>query len=349
MKKTAFILFGLILVGGGCAEFVDQELEQAAADAFDSFGGYEMPRGDEDDTFEVVTFDRDNVYAGTTFFPDLSVENEPRIIEMNMFGEVVWSYDIPDSLAKFDEPGMDVEYLYETDTVMIVLPHFGIIEVNRDGDIVWQHLDDEISHDADRLENGNTIYVWGGNDAQGDDIVKEVDAEGNLVWSWSAEVYREEFKGSFRGGWIHTNGVQRLDDGTTMLSLRNFNMTIIVDEAGEVIWEYRWDDLGKDPHEPEILDNGNILICLQGDTEYQALEMTLDGEIVWSFFEEGLRTARDCDRLPNGNTLIQAVDGDQKTVLLEVTEDGEEVWRFTYTELLTEKAGLIYKADRVRY
>ena len=310
---------------------------------------YEMPRGEGDETFTVLTYEVDDAYEGTTVFPDLSNEDHPRIVEVNMLGEVVWSYEIPDQFSAFTEPGMDVEYLYESDHFLIVLPKYGVIEIDRDGEIVWQHLDEQISHDADRLENGNTIYAWGANDMKGEDVVKEVDPEGSVVWAWSADMYWDDYSDVFRGGWTHANAVQRLEDGTTMISLRNFDMTVIVDENGEVIWEYVWSRLGKDPHEPEIRENGNILICLQGETSYQALEMTLDGEIIWSFYEEDLRTARDCDRLPNGNTLIQAVDGDEKTVLIELTAGGEEVWRFTYSEALTEKAGLIYKAERIRY
>ncbi len=104
------------------------------------------------------------------------------------------------------------------------------------------------------------------------------------------------------------------------------------------------------PHEPEILSNDNLLICLQHDTPHQVVEIDRDtGEVVWEFFLAGLRTTRDSDRLPNSNTLIQAVlmTGDD-SVVLEVTPDGQIVWELKFKDTPAPNSpGWFYKAERV--
>ena len=59
----------------------------------------------------VDIYDATQTYDGTTFLPDLHDSDHPRIIEVNMQGQVVWEYLIPDHLAQFRDPGMDVEVL----------------------------------------------------------------------------------------------------------------------------------------------------------------------------------------------------------------------------------------------
>jgi len=270
-----------------------------------------------------------------------------------MLGNTLWQYLIPESLSQYVEPGMDAEVL-DNGNILIVLPRYGIHEIDRDGNLVWSHLDSKISHDADRLPNGNTLYGWGGPDEIGDDHVKEVNPDGEQIWSWNAQTLfnMEPYLTIYDQGWTHTNGVQRLSNGNTLVSLRNFNQTVEVTTEGTLAWSYDWSTLGggDDPHEPERLDNGNTLVCLQHETPHQVLEIGREsGEIQWQYFQAALRTARDCDRLPNGNTLVQAVlsDGDVSTVF-EVTPEQEIVWRLRLHDTpATGSPGWFYKAQRV--
>lgn len=174
-----------------------------------------------------------------------------------------------------------------------------------------------------------------------------------MVWSWSAraDFDKAPYADIFREGWTHANAVIRRSNGNTLISLRNFNLTVEVDPAGEVVWSFDWSMLGgDDPHEPELLSNDHLLICLQHDAPNQVVEIDrATGEVVWDFHLAGLRTARDCDRLPNGNTLIQAVlsEGDD-SIIFEVTPEREIVWQLKLKDTpASGSPGWFYKAQRV--
>ncbi len=309
--------------------------------------------GDDVEAGEVFVdlYDPEQTCDGTTLLPDLHDQDNPRIIEVNMQGDVVWEYSMPDDLKQYHDPGMDVEVL-DSGTVLLVLPRNGVYEIDRTGAVVWSHLDPRISHDADRLANGNTLYVWGGGDQIDEAQVKEVDPDGVLVWSWFArdQYGNSDYADISREGWTHANAVSRLDNGNTLVSLRNFNLTVEVDPAGEVVWSYDWTGLGgDDPHDPELLPDNRLLVALQ-HTSRAAVEIDRDtGDVLWEAILPDLRTARDADRLPNGNTLIQAVikEEDESTVL-EVTPAGEIVWQLKLQDTPAEnRPGWFYKAQRI--
>jgi hypothetical protein len=300
----------------------------------------------------VDVYDPEKACDGTTLFADLHDPQIPRIVEVNMQGEIVWEYVIPENLRRYQEPGLDVKLL-SNGNILFVLPLNGVYEIDRSGSIVWHHLDDKISHDADRLPNGNTLFVWGGADAVDDAQVKEVNPAGEIVWSWHAKhrLHMEPYIGIERQGWTHTNAVTRLGDGNTLISLRNFNVTLEVMPGGAIVWAFDWSNFdGYDPHEPEILPDDHLLVCLQGDTPHQVVEMDrVSAQVVWEYYRPGLRTTRDCDRLPNGNTLIVGViEGEQDSVIFEVTPDGEIVWQLKLKDVpAMGSPGWFYKAQRI--
>lgn len=323
----------------------------------------QMPELSQQDSGEIVVdiWQKDKAFNGTTLFAVVH-PNNPRIVEVDMQGKVVWEYLLPDSLKKYTNPGLDVELL-PNNNILFVLPCKGVYEINRNGEIVWKHLDEKISHDADRLENGNTIYVWGGSDKKDDTQVKEVDPSGKIVWSWKAkkdfdkDPYRDIYKGrDIKSGWTHANAVTRLANGNTVVCFRNLYLTVEVNPQGEVVWTYDWSTFGNnvDPHEPEILPNNNMLIALQNDSPYRAVEIDRStGKTVWQFSYPGLRTTRDADRLPNGNTLIVGVlKGGEESVILEVTPSSEVVWKLGLKNAPAQRdgkraPGWFYKAERI--
>ncbi|UCF09519.1 MAG: aryl-sulfate sulfotransferase [Candidatus Bipolaricaulota bacterium] len=296
---------------------------------------------------------------GTTLFADLQPGVAPRIVEVDMEGEIVWEFVVPPYLRGYTDPGMDVEAL-DSGNVLFVLPRHGIYEVSREGRIVWFHRDDRASHDADRLENGNTLYVYGAGDGVDDLHVKEVDASGTLVWSWSAgsSYAVEPYLEIDDRGWTHTNAVTRMADGNTLVNLRNFDLTVEVSPAGEVVWSVDWRSLFAGaprrgtygPHDPEVLADERLLVCLQWDAPFQVVEIDRrTGEIAWSYRREGLRTTRDADRLPNGNTLIVGVlEGSEESVIFEVTPDGRIAWEIGLRGVSADGSpGWFYKAERL--
>ncbi len=314
----------------------------------------------QDGELYVDIFNPGKACKGTTIFSDAHDSSDPKLVEVDMLGQVFWQYDVPDNLIQSNFIGLDVETL-SNDNILFNLSNSGIYEIDRDGNILWSHIDEKNSHDADRLPNGNTLYIFGNDDTFDDAQVKEVDSDGELVWSWYAKDHydNEPYTDIYREGWTHANAVTRLSNGNTLISLRNFDLTVEVDSSGAPVWDFDWRTLGgsiTDPHDPEIQPNDKLLVCMQRESPYRAVEINrTTGEVVWSYSDSDLRTARDCDRLPNGNTLIVAVleNGteeyldDDESVIFEITPEGEIVWRLRLKNILIGKSpGVFYKAER---
>jgi predicted TIM-barrel fold metal-dependent hydrolase len=313
----------------------------------------EMPRGTKDVNLAVDVYVKGKAFEGTTLFAEY--HDKPRIVEVNMLGEVVWQYLIPDSLKQYTNPGFDASRL-PNNNILFVLPMKGVYEIDRSGKVVWSYMDAKVSHDADRLANGNTLVVWGGADTKDDAQVKEVSPAGKVVWSWRAKDHYDKapYTGMTReNSWTHANAATRLENGNTLISLRNFQLTIEVAPDGSIAWSHDWSPLGQvDPHDPELQPNGNLLACLPpADAPYQAVEITRTGEKVWSYSKPGLSSSRDCDRLPNGNTLIVTSlnsTAGRESQILEVTPGGEIVWQLGVKNApLPKTPGWLYKAERI--
>jgi uncharacterized protein (UPF0248 family) len=291
----------------------------------------------------------EKAFNGPTLFADNHNPDRPRIIEVNMRGEIVWEYVVPNHLKHYNNPGFDVEWL-PNNNILFVLPRNGVYEIDRNGKVVWSYLDKKVSHDADRLPNGNTLVVWGGGDEIGDAQVKEINKEGKIVWAWRAKnhFYKPPYKDIYREGWTHTNAAQRLPNGNTLISLRNFNLVVEVNPQGSVVRAIG-EGIFDNQHDPEILTNGNILVA-NHRVPHRAIEIEpVTGRIVWQSagFERDNAPVRDADRLPNGNTLITG-----STRIVEVTSDGEVVWQLrlkgvTFGRQESQTLGF-YKAERIK-
>jgi hypothetical protein len=308
-----------------------------------------MPRGTASPDISVDSYQSDKAWPGTTLLPFNYTPGKPRIIEVNMLGEIIWEYQAPRGMV------FDVELL-PNNNVLFTIYQEGVYEVNREGEIVWSYLDKKVSHDADRLPDGNTLFVWGW-DAVDDAQVKEVNTKGEMVWDWYAKDYfnKSPYKemGSTDGGdsWLHVNAVQRLPNGNTLISARNFNFVIEVDAQGSLISTIGEGALDEQ-HDPEILPNGNLIATIHNSLPdnrgkpQRAVEIDpKTGNIVWQFPIPGRDNwpVRDANRLPNGNTLITGLNR-----IVEVTPQGEIVWRLTLSEVVTHDSGRgFYKAERI--
>jgi len=291
-------------------------------------------RGRVDPGLAVSISDPTRISPGTTILPfNLDPEN-PKVIEVNRFGEILWEYPIPLNLKRYNNPGMDAELL-PNGNILVELPGNGIYEVTRDGNVVWSYLTTKISHDADRLPNGNTIFVFGNDDTKNDPQVVEVNSTGEVVWSWYARTHydRAPYNAISDQGWTHTNAVQRLDNGNTLISPRNFQFVIEVDPSGAVVRTIG-EGILDDPHDPVLLPSGNLLVATQNSQSanmsipQRGVELdAITGQIVWEF-PRPLESwpVRDVDRMPNGNTLITGTSD-----IVEVTPDGTIVWRLHLT------------------
>jgi hypothetical protein len=286
-----------------------------------------------------------------------------------MLGEVTWQYVLAEEFKQYTNPGQDVERLANGNT-LLVLPGKGIVEISSEGDVVWSHMDEKVSHDADRLANGNTLYAFGNNDGLEDAQAKEVTPDGELVWQWYAKDYfnKEPYVNLSRNGWAHTNAVERLEGGNTLISPRNFDLLVEVDSEGSVVRTFG-DGMLVDAHDPEFLSTGNILVSNQVKP-HEALEFDPDtNKIIWRFVPPYRQIAnsfsvsfssvipvmmpiRDVDRLPNGNVLITGYP-----FIIEVTRDREIVWQLQYADMESVVEGRsgekkapnygFYKAQRI--
>lgn len=306
----------------------------------------DAPGGIGDPDLIVDVYDPDRVWAGTTLLTDKHT-GKARLIEVNMLGEIVWEYKLP---AEWGEKivGFEVEPLPNRN-VLLAITNRGLYEVDRDGTIVWSHQDPKISHDADRLANGNTLYVFGSNDQKSDAQVKEVNPAGEQVWAWYAKDHFDypPYSDISWQGWSHTNAVTRLENGNTLISIRNFDMIVEVGPDGEVVNTI--EGIAKSPHDPLVLENGNILVVSQTTVAHTTMEIDPETkDILWSYdiTERSNMPVRDCNRLPNGNTLITAA-----RKIIEVTPEGEIVWQFGMADTvpeLSDSAQLgFYKAERL--
>ena len=308
----------------------------------------ELQKGVVDPYFEVDTYIQDKAWVGYTLFPDNHDTVNPRVVEVNMLGEVVWEYKLPAEFSESTNPGFDVELL-SNNNIQIVVPRKGIFEIDKSGKIVWEYRTEKVSHDADRLENGNILFAFGNEDKVTDAQVREITPDGKLVWSWYAkqDFDKAPYNEIYDQGWTHTNAVLRMDNGNTLISPRNFDMLLEVDKTGKIV-KTIGKGLMKYQHDPVFLPNGNLLFE-NHDEPNEVLEINPDtNEILWKFTIANLhiQPVRDANRLPNGNTLITGT-----SAIIEVTPGGEIVWslklkNIEFTKKTAPQKGF-YKAERI--
>ena len=305
----------------------------------------------------------DKAFPGTTLFAETSDPKHPRLVEVDMSGGTVWEYAIPWSIVQGGQPGqaMDVEWIPATDTILFVMPFKGIFEVDRAGNIVWEYRTKKVSHDADKLPNGNILYTFAW-ESPGDAEVTEITPEGEVVWRWVASDHVDptlrRCPGPIRrDGFCHVNGAIRLENGLTRISMRNFNTVVEVDREGQVVWQLNRLPNGKEirnVHDPRTLPNGNLILSTHGPQII--FEITRDGRVVRKLRSPDIHLVRSHQVLPNGNIL--ATDADK---LMELTPDLREVvWQLDKPGVdmgkLDTKGGKVrgdprevgfYKAERI--
>jgi outer membrane protein assembly factor BamB len=313
-----------------------------------------QPRGIADTAFVVDVMIPEKIAHGTTLVGDLHDLTRPRIVEVNMLGEIVWKYDVPEELRNYVNPGFSVVPL-QNGNILAAFPRNGVYEINRSSrDVVWKFIDPQVSHDAERLGNGNTLVVDGGygRDTMEDAQVREINPKGQVVWSWYAKDHgfnQAPYTTISDQGWTHTNAASRLQNGDTLISLRNFNLTVEVDRDGKVL-RTMGEGIMVQQHDPEVEPNGDILFANPGRPP-KAIEIDPTGKVVWDYTipkDTGFSSpTRDADRLQNGNTLITAANR-----IIEVTPQGEIVWQFRMKDMQfasrndAESRGF-YKAIRI--
>ena len=314
--------------------------------------------------WKIDNFAPDCVFAGTTLFADNTDESNPRIVEVDMQGRIVWEYKLS---SEFSGSGrrklniMDVDRQPNGNTIF-VLHGWGVVEVNRNGRTVWKHADEDASHDADRLPNGNTIYVRA-RVAKGKDHMREVTADGKVVRSWNGlkDYDRPPFAVIEHEGWIHVNAVQSMANGDIFLSLRNFGLLARLSPDGRVVQEiplplgranvndYDFSDNTQQtmPHDPEYREDGIVSVCLTSKNTLLVFNANTRQRLWFHSYQGGPQLLRDINTLPNGNRLVVT-----HRFIEEITPGGHSVWRLFVPSIKQMESGkampeFLFKAQRI--
>ncbi len=217
-------------------------------------------------------------------------------------------------------------------------PYF--IEVNREGDLLWEwHGEEHLAELRDLL----TPPAWR-------HFLQRV--HGQFAFDWAHNntcqiipenaTYEQEKQ---RGGPI------RFQPGNIIFSYRSVDIIGVIDRpTGEIVWAWGPGELDGQ-HKPHMLPNGNILIFDNGTLRgySRVIELNpLTEQVEWEYTAEPKESflskyISGAQRLPNGNTLI--CEGG-KHHLFEVTPDKEVVWDFVFPWHQEGGLGSIYRCLR---
>lgn len=208
------------------------------------------------------------------------------------------------------------------------------------GERVWtERFDAKDTHDVD-LINGDQLLVAhmrNYNETTGvsnDRIFIYDRGKDKIVWQWKfRNHYPNSTDGGFSRDWTHVNDVDKIDDGTFLVSPRNFDQVIVINRSTKNITMRLGSDGNHsilfEQHNPDYLvgQNGTpaILVADSENDRIVEYQLTESGwERTW-LLTGNLSWPRDADRLPNGNTLITDTLHQR---IIEVTPTGEVVWEY---------------------
>ena len=265
------------------------------------------------------------------------------ILEINRKGEEVWKYVLPESVNPEGTGLLDVQPT-EAGTILYSVRGSGFYEINRAGEILWSLADPRASHDVDVLPNGNLLvtYTWA---VQGEALAAEIQRDGTPVWEFDGQgVFTGTKYAGFTdeiGAWAHVNSIERLDNGRTVITVRNFNAMVEVNEMGEVVDVFRMDARktkhslasqgrlrGGRPHGLTRKPNDRQLTVITRGPN-RAVTYDLDQrKIVRAWWGHNvppdLRKVRSVLPLPNGHWLMTA-----PATVFEVDANDQLVWVYT--------------------
>jgi hypothetical protein len=294
--------------------------------------------------FKIVTAHSDRMTGGTTAFIDQL--GRDRIVEIDTAGKVVWQCSLKSiSSSEKLRAGADLEWIAADDAFLMVVPFTGIFRLNRQCAVTWRHLTGKVSHDADLLPNGNVLHTFGW-DSQSDAQAVEIDPSGKVVWRWRAAGKLDPSERRVGGpaaqerrpSFTHANAVVRLENGDTLVSLRNFHRVVQVGADGSIRRSFGPIRL---VHEPNLLPDGTLIAAARAPMTVVALR---DGAQDVLFANDiGIRPIRTVQPLARGNFLLSG-----GADLVEIDAGGDVVWHARiYGDLGRRATQGIYKAVRI--
>jgi hypothetical protein len=188
-----------------------------------------------------------------------------------------------------------------------------VLEVSREGELLWEYQAPALAIMAQPLFNGNVFIPV----ASSPPRAIEVNREKQIVWEY------ESSSTEILGG-------ERLSNGMTLLGEQGPPRVLEVNQAKAVQRSIPVPTSVQEAHRQlrriHGLSNGNVLVAIEGEGFVRELDAS--GAVVWEY--GGLDSVHDAVRLENGNTLI---GGGQSKRVLEVNSQKQVVW-----ELNSEQA-----------
>jgi len=320
----------------------------------------------------VLIHDRTRAHAGYTLYA-----GPVRASLINMEGEVVHDWSHPD-LVEWEHAEM-----LENGDLMVILLRRGVFRLDWNGNLVWSaavaaHHDVCVAPDGDVLTlviEEVTVPEISAEPIESDAIVT-LDAAGRVTDTWHLHEHRDELarwcppealtsvsKDVPDNDWSHSNTLELITEnpiherlaafrpGNLLFCVRNLDFVGIIDgETGEIVWGWGPGVLDH-PHQPTLLENGNILVFDNGFfrgfsriVEYDPLAERIvweyRPEIASEFFSRGRGS---CQELPNGNVLITESGNGR---VFEVTREGRIVWSYFNRERDRNRRGTFYRTIR---
>ncbi len=204
--------------------------------------------------------------------------------------------------------------------------------IDEQGTTQWEHKIGPL-HDLHYLPNGHVLFQtsW--------THVVEVDPKTNkTIWEYDAKSSDKDR--------VEIHAFQRLINGNTMIAESGRSRVIEVSANNKLLSMMKLKVSKPDPHRDtrlvRVLDNGNYLVCHEGDGLVR--EYASDGSTIWEYevplFDRARADGHGVEafgnqcfcalRLDNGNTLISTGNGHS---IIEVTKDKKIVWKLTDDDL----------------
>jgi len=328
---------------------------------------------------EVTALDPDRMQPGWTLVNvNVKAVNHPVIAAMfDADGEPVWYFQ-----QSAEDGRADVEVsLVDGDRVLIgagVAPDAPAVEVDLAGEVVWEGPRQPsgsqlveigaMHHQFHKQPDGTYLtLLYDGKDDDLFDVIEQIDADLQTVWSWSGEQLQTD---TYPWG----NAALVEGDAAYYNARMTSSLTKLDRTSGEILWTFgEGGDFDADaaaehpwPHEahaPEITGDGTLLLYDNGGAardfsrvvEYAIDESAMTAELIWEYpgalADDAWSTTAmgDADRQANGNTLIAAgslIPGDSLSRVFEVTPGGDRVWEMWMSGTDGDLAAT-YMAERI--